>query len=126
MSRLKDIKKSLARVTIKDDGGSELIKDVRWAVSEIERLQAITTWHPMSTAPKTGEEVLLCVETRAGMDGKMLVGHFMPGGHCIDDHPPISEGWYFWNGCMFDKAAKPTCWMALPKADAEEALKEKP
>ena len=68
----------------------------------------------METAPRDGTEVLLKVESRAGISGKCLVGHWMPGGHCIEDHPEIAAGWYFWNGRMFDKASKPTHWMPLP------------
>ena len=71
-------------------------------------------WRPMETAPKDGTEVILKVELRAGIRGKCLVGHYMDGGHCIEDHPPIDGGWYFWNGCMFDKAAKPVGWQPLP------------
>ena len=78
-----------------------------------------TDWQPMSTAPKDGTEVLLAIERRAGMPGRCLVGHWMPGGHCIEDHPPISSGWYFWNGCMFDKASKPTHWTPLPSVPVE-------
>lgn len=73
-----------------------------------------TAWEKMDTAPKDGREVLLLVERRAGVPYKTLVGHYMQGGHCIDDHPPISEGWYFWDGRMFDKAAEPVLWMPLP------------
>lgn len=73
-------------------------------------------WQPMETVPKDGREVLLKVEIRAGIPGKCLVGHYMQGGHCIEDHPPpIDAGWYFWNGCNFDKAAKPMAWMPLPE-----------
>lgn len=72
-------------------------------------------WRSIDSAPKDGTEVLLVVKMRAGIPGCYLVGHWMPGGHCIEDHPPINEGWYFWNGCMFDKASKPTHWMPLPK-----------
>ena len=71
-------------------------------------------WEAMETAPRDGTEVVLAVERRAGIPGRMLVGHYMPGGYCIEDHPPIAEGWYFWNGRMFDKAAKPIAWMPLP------------
>jgi hypothetical protein len=73
------------------------------------------TLHPMDTAPKNGTEILLKVKSRAGIPGKFLVGHYMPGGHCIEDHPPISAGWYFWNGCAFDYAAEPIGWAPLPK-----------
>lgn len=72
-------------------------------------------WQPMATAPLNGDEVLLIVERRAGMPWCQLVGHYMPGGHCIEDHPPIGRGWYFWNGAMFDLAAKPLFWMPLPE-----------
>jgi len=50
----------------------------------------------------------------------MLVGHYMPGGHCIEDHPAIDRGWYFWNGRMFDLASVPTHWMPLPPLPALE------
>ncbi|MDP2715504.1 hypothetical protein [Rheinheimera sp.] len=72
-------------------------------------------WEFMDTAPKDGREVILLVQQRAGISHRCLVGHYMPGGHCIDDHPPISAGWYFWNGCSFDHAAKPLLWMPLPE-----------
>lgn len=71
-------------------------------------------WIPIESAPKDGREVILKVERRAGISGKCLIGHWMPGGHCIEDHPAIDEGWYFWNGSMFDTAAKPTHWMPIP------------
>lgn len=70
--------------------------------------------YPMDTAPKDGSEVVLQVKLRAGISGKYLVGHYMPGGHCIEDHPAIEGGWYFWNGCMFDRAAEPVGWMPIP------------
>jgi len=75
----------------------------------------LAVWRGMDTAPLDGTEVLLRVKQRAGMPGCCLVGHFMPGGHCIDDHPPIARGWYFWNGCMFDGPAEPLCWHPLPE-----------
>jgi hypothetical protein len=78
-------------------------------------------WQSMETAPKDGTEVLLRVKLRAGMPGRCLVGHYMEGGHCIEDHPPIDRGWYFWNGSMFDRAAEPVEWMALPTAQAPPA-----
>lgn len=68
---------------------------------------------PMEEAPRDGSEILLKVERRAGAPGCFLIGHWMPGGHCIEDHPPIDQGWYFWNGCMFDKAAEPISWAPL-------------
>ena len=74
----------------------------------------ISKWNPIETVPKDGREVILKVKIRAGIPGKCLIGHFMPGGHCIEDHPPIEAGWYFWNGYMFDKAAEPIEWMPLP------------
>ena len=78
----------------------------------------------MNTAPRDGTEVLLVVERRAGIPHRMLVGHYMPGGHCIEDHPPIDEGWYFWNGCMFDKASKPLAWMALPGFEPFQRMRD--
>lgn len=71
-------------------------------------------WRSMDSAPRDGSEVLLAVKERAGVPGQMLVGHWMPGGHCIEDHPPIDKGWYFWTGSMFDQASEPVAWMSLP------------
>lgn len=79
-------------------------------------------WRLIEGAPKDGSEVLLRVELRAGIPGKQLVGHYQPGGHCISDHPAIEGGWYFWNGCMFDRAARPTHWMPLPPCSPVETL----
>lgn len=73
-----------------------------------------STWQPIETAPKDGREVVLAVKYRAGIPKGVLVGHYMQGGHCIEDHPPIAAGWYFWNGREFDLAAEPTHWMPLP------------
>ncbi len=82
-----------------------------------EQLKAIPRdhgWKPIRTAPKDGSEVILFVKIRAGIPKRMLVGHYQEGGLCIEDHPPIDQGWYFWNGCMFDIASEPTHWMTLP------------
>lgn len=81
---------------------------------QMARKLATRTLLPMDSAPLDGTEVVLRVKTRAGCRGKYLVGHYMPGGHCIDDHPPIASGWYFWNGREFDYAAEPEGWMSLP------------
>lgn len=72
---------------------------------------------PMEHAPKDGSEVILQVKKRAGIEGKFLVGHYMQGGFCIDDHPAIVAGWYFWNGCAFDRAAEPIRWWPLPSKE---------
>lgn len=74
-------------------------------------------WQTMDTAPKTGVEINIIVKRRAGMPHRIVVGHYMPGGHCIEDHPHIDEGWYFWNGRMFDRAAEPLLWCHLPNID---------
>ena len=73
--------------------------------------------------PKDGREVLLQVKYRAGIPNGKLVGHWQRGGHCIEDHPPIDAGWYFWNGIMFDKASEPTHWQPLPPAPVERKEK---
>jgi hypothetical protein len=83
-------------------------------VALVAELRAVTQWQLIETVPKDGREVLLVVKSRAGVPNCMLVGHYMRGGHCIDDHPPIDAGWYFWNSCFFDKAAEPILWMPLP------------
>lgn len=79
-------------------------------------------WRPMDTAPKDGREILLKVEQRAGIPGKCLVGHWMRGGHCIEDHPPIEAGWYFWTGRMFDAPSKPVGWRPLSEEDTAAEL----
>jgi hypothetical protein len=89
-----------------------------------ERRPHMSTWQPIETVPKDGREVLLEVELRAGIRGRCLVGPYRPGGHCIEDHPPIDAGWYFWNGSMFDRAAKPTRWMPLPETDSHRGSTE--
>lgn len=71
-------------------------------------------WQPIETAPKDGREVILAVSYRTGIPFGMVVGHYMDGGYCIEDHPPIDRGWYFWNGMGFDKASVPSHWMPLP------------
>jgi hypothetical protein len=98
-----------------------LARMVDECVTEADGLRAqiaeMRTWRPIATAPKDGNEVLLLVKLRAGIPGKMLVGHWMLGGFCIEDHPAIDAGWYFWNGRMFDSASEPTHWMPLPTAE---------
>jgi len=89
-------------------------KDVACKEKATEVLDA-SNWEVMDTAPRDGTEVILLVQKRAGIPHQTLVGHYMEGGHCIQDHPPIYSGWYFWNGCMFDSAATPLMWMPLPE-----------
>lgn len=80
-----------------------------------EVLDGMIAARSIETAPKDGTEVILRVKMRAGIPGGTLVGHYMRGGHCIEDHPPIDAGWYFWTGRMFDLASEPTHWMPLPR-----------
>jgi hypothetical protein len=77
----------------------------------------VAKWLPMDRAPKDGREVILKVKSRAGVPNGKLIGHYQPGGHCIEDHPPIAQGWYFWNGRMFDVAAEPIGWMHIPTTE---------
>lgn len=67
-------------------------------------------WFPIDSAPKDGRDVLLLLGTRL-----CVVGHYMPGGHCIEDHPPIDKGWYYWNGAMFAVSDDPIAWTSLPE-----------
>jgi hypothetical protein len=67
---------------------------------------------PETMPPKDGSEVILRVK-RAGVTGS-VVAHYMPGGYCIEDHPAIEEGWYFWNKSYFDLAPNPTHYQLLP------------
>ena len=70
-------------------------------------------WQPTTTAPKDGREVALLVRRAGALGG--IVGHWLPGGHCIEDHPPIAAAWYFWNGAAFDHAPEPLGWAPLPE-----------
>lgn len=99
----------------------KLVADVSGLEKQVERLRS---WRSMENAPRDGTEVLLCVKSRAGIPGKCLVGHWMPGGHCIGDHPPIDAGWYFWTGLMFDLASKPMAWMPIPECETAATAKE--
>lgn len=78
----------------------------------VERGPATTDWQPIATAPKSGE--VLVVVLRAGCRGR-VVAHYMPGGHCIEDHPSIPAGWYRWSGFSMQLLEDaPTHWMPLP------------
>lgn len=90
---------------------------------DARQLEPESPWERMDTAPKDGREVILVVKRRAGIPFGQLVGHYMAGGHCIEGNPSIAEGWYFWNGCMFDKAAEPLMWMPLPEVNQEKLNK---
>jgi len=74
-------------------------------------------WRSIETAPKDGTNVLICC-TKPHIGTRMVVAHYMPGGHCIEDHPPIDEGWYYNRGSMFDLFVYPTHWMPLPEPPA--------
>jgi hypothetical protein len=78
-------------------------------------------WKPIETAEKKpGKEVLLLIK-RNDFSTPMTayVGHWMEGGHCVGDHPPIAQGWYYWNGFNFNTVL-PTHWMPLPPTKALE------
>jgi hypothetical protein len=99
-------------------GGAGVKASLSELVAQVEREKirsgALHNWKPMETAPQDGREVLLTVKMRAEINGNQLVGHYMPGGHCIEDPPPAASGWYFWNGMMFDNASEPIAWTELP------------
>lgn len=116
---------AIAHLTERDTFTTRDLAIERAVVSKL-RAPVATDWRSMDTAPLDGREVLLQVELRAGMPGRCLVGHYMPGGHCIEDHPPIAQGWYFWDGREFDLASKPTGWLALPPDDVYSALASAP
>ena len=59
----------------------------------IESAALAGQWQPIETAPKDGEEIIL-----RNASWNRVLAHWMPGGHCIEDHPPIDAGWYFWTG----------------------------
>lgn len=92
------------------------------SIWEAESEPPTTVWRDIATAPKDGTEVVLRAKILPGMPGKCLVGHYMAGGHCVEDHPPIDAGWYFYNGCAFGIAtvAALDAWAPLP-TDEETA-----
>jgi hypothetical protein len=94
---------------------SESHKITVGALLDLQQILKLFEWRPIETVPKDSREVLLKVKECAGVPDGCLVGHYMEGGHCIEDHPPIAEGWYFWNGCYFDKASEPVEWCPLPE-----------
>lgn len=71
-------------------------------------------WQPITTAPKDGTEILVRCQNRAGLPGT-VVAHFCSW---VEDHPPIAETFYFWDGVQFKEAVKPTHWMPLPDPPA--------
>lgn len=75
-------------------------------------------WHDMSTAPKDGTEIIL-----ENANYCRVLAHWMPGGHCIDDHPPIDRGWYFFDGNQFAVFKEPKRWMLAVQSDAVKELR---
>lgn len=118
MAEPRELERAVEQAVIRcmSDNGMviDTLKIARAAIAECFR------WRPIEEAVLDGREVLLTVKKRAGVSGKMLVGHYMPGGHCIEGHPPIERGWHFWDGRMFDLAAEPTHYLPLapPPEDA--------
>ena len=107
----------VAECSAGDDVGASLLQCV---IDEVERLRGATTWQPMATAPRDGTEVVLRIEQKGLCGRSALVGHYMPGGYCVGDHPPINEGWYGWTGGMFEEASRPNGWMPLPESEGVE------
>ena len=115
--RLIDAAQALLDACEKADGHEELSEHIDGSLldelsASIEQARSDPIdpiLNPMETAPLDGTEVLL-----KGINGCYLVGHHIEGGHCIEDHPPVARGWYFWNGCMFDQASKPVGWLPIP------------
>lgn len=70
--------------------------------------QQTAQWQPISTAPKDGGEVIL-----RNANWNRVLAHWMPGGHCIEDHPPIDAGWYYWSGNSYNIFDKPLHWMPI-------------
>ena len=92
---------------------------------QLAAAQEALRWRSMDSAPKDGSDVLIQTAMRTGSSSGIstylcLVGHYMPGGHCIEDHPPIEQGWYSWTGSQFQKPHKPIAWMPLPAIDAAQ------
>lgn len=59
------------------------------------------SWQPMSTAPRDGTMLDLRF-----VHGRSVVGHWLPGGHCIEDHQPVAAGWYYWERTYWNSVAE--------------------
>lgn len=128
-----EILRAALRMAVEARAGHPQNPPIEWWDRLVETLRAAaglpaapvrseaTELYAMDTAPLDGREVLIKVERRAGVRDRWLVGHWMPGGHCIEDHPPIEAGWYGWTGGMFRPAEKPVGWLPLPPKGAELA-----
>lgn len=83
-----------------------LKEQLRTALADTQRVE----WQPIETAEK-GREVLVWT----GRD--RIVAHWAEH---VEDHPPMTAGWYYWTGRMFDLVRPaPLLWMELPdKPDA--------
>jgi hypothetical protein len=81
----------------------------------------MSEWQPIETAPKGKGEILVIANLHSrDMDRHVAhLVHWMPSGHCIEDHPPIEGGWYRWNGCEF-VTCSPIWWMPLPSPPGEK------
>ena len=83
----------------------------------IESAARAGQWQPIETAPKDGDEIIL-----RNASWNRVLAHWMPGGHCIEDHPSIDAGWYFWTGNRYDVFKTPEVWRHayIPTPAAQE------
>ena len=85
--------------------GATLGEQVKHFARAIESAALDGQWQPIETAPKDGEQIIL-----RNASWNRVLAHWMPGGHCIEDHPPIDAGWYFWTGKQYDVFKNPEVW----------------
>ena len=67
-------------------------------------------WKSCDSPPKNPRDVRLVTHT-----GQYMEAHYLTGGHCIEDHPPVAAGWYHWTGTYYDRVPNPDKWMDIPK-----------
>lgn len=107
----------------KNDGAAHVVLRASDALTE---LQHRSRWRCMSTLPmvngepRHGEFLIRFKQPatyRRAERVRVVVAHWMPGGHCIEDHPPIARGWYYDNGGEVIQFATetPMDWAPLPE-----------
>lgn len=67
-------------------------------------------WKSCVNPPKSPRDVRLVTHT-----GQYMEAHYLAGGHCVEDHPPIAAGWYHWTGTYYEQVSNPAKWMDIPK-----------
>lgn len=67
-------------------------------------------WKSCDSPPNNPRDVRLVTHA-----GQYMEAHYLTGGHCIEDHPPVEAGWYHWTGTYYDQVPNPAKWMDIPR-----------